>query len=128
MERPMTRLMALTLFGCTLSLGVACGKADLPVSPTATSCDVTINPVSHVSPSSGGSFYTAVTSPCAWTASPDVAWISVTYGEGVGVGSVTYTVSANSSPITREGSVRIGEEELRVTQLGPECRFSLQPA
>ena len=124
----MTRILTATLFACTIPLVVACGKVDLPASPTATSCDVTINPVASVAPSSGGSFYTAVTSPCAWAASTDVDWITVTYGEGVGVGSVTYTVSANASPITREGRVRVGEEVLQVTQLGPECRFSVQPA
>src|SRR5688500_14285684 len=103
MERPMTRVPVVTAYACMLFLSMACdGKMYSPTSPTATagSCQLTIDPRSQTAPPSGGSFYTTVTGPCAWDAVADDSWISVTYGEGTGVGSVTYTVQENPGSTT----------------------------
>src|SRR5258705_11790297 len=96
MECPMKRLLVFPL-ACAISLTISCGKIDSPTSPTNVSaaCELTLNPTALTAPPNGGSFYTAVTSPCAWSAESADSWISITYGKGTGVGTVTYTLADN---------------------------------
>ncbi len=124
----MNRLLVLPL-ACALSLTMACGKIDLPTSPTNVSaaCELTLNPTALAVPPTGGSFYTAVTSPCAWSAESADSWISITYGKGTGVGTVTYAVADNPAPRSREGHVQIGGQVLLVTQSGMDCRVAVEP-
>src|ERR1700752_2691574 len=93
MERLMNRVSAGLLLAGLLSLVAACeGKTG--ISPSS-SCDLTINPGSQTAPPGGGSFRTAVTTACAWTAASDDGWIAVDTSRGSGVGTVTYTVRPN---------------------------------
>jgi hypothetical protein len=128
MECPMNRLLVFPL-ACALLLTMACGKIDLPTSPTniSASCELTLNPAAMSTPPTGGSFYTGVAGPCAWDAESADSWISVTYGKGTGVGTVTYNVAENTGATPREGHVRIGGQVLVVTQAGVDCSVAVEP-
>ena len=53
-------------------------------------------------------------------------WISISsVPDGVGNGSVTYTLAANSSNAVRSGYVQIGDKNLFVTQSGVGCTISI---
>jgi YVTN family beta-propeller protein len=63
----------------------------------------------------------SVTSPsgCAWTASSNVEWITITSGSsGSGNGTVAYAVAANPSGSSRIGTLTIARRTFTVTQAG----------
>jgi hypothetical protein len=125
----MSRRLIFAMCATVLALVPACnGKVEMPAAPSAVAgCDLTINPPAQDTPPSGGSFHTMVTGACGWTAESDVDWISVTHGEGASAGSVTYSVRENPGSSDRVGRIHIGNEVLVVTQVAPECTFSVQP-
>jgi len=69
-----------------------------------------------------------VTSPCNWTTTSDNAWITVDYGDGVGVGSVTYTVQPNPGVNARQGALHIDDQPLAIMQGGIDCAVVTDPA
>jgi hypothetical protein len=83
--------------GCTYSLNLS-GRVIAPAGGTGS---VT------VTPSSGN---------CAWTATSDAAWITITAGaSGTGNGTVSYSVAANTGP-ERTGVITIAGQIHTVTQ------------
>lgn len=81
---------------------------------------------------SGGSGTVPITVPdgCAWTAATVAPWITITgAASGVGAGSVSYEVAANTGASARTGVIAIdgqrftvseaGLPDLRATQVGP---------
>ena len=60
-----------------------------------------------------------ITAPgtCAWTASADETWITVTNGaSGSGNGTVTYSLAANTAPSVRTGTITIQRQPFTITQ------------
>jgi hypothetical protein len=71
--------------------------------------------------STGGQFVVSVTagSGCAWTATSQAAWLTVSAGaSGTGKGSATVVAAPNSSPDVRTGSVLIAGQTVTVTEQG----------
>ena len=71
----------------------------------ASGCTYAIAPPNMTVPAAGGpgSFGVTTSGSCAWTATPNVGWISITSGaSGAGSGTVQFTVGANP------GAARIG--------------------
>jgi uncharacterized protein (TIGR03437 family) len=63
---------------------------------------------------------------CARTATSGVPWITISFGSpGTGSGTVGYTVSANTSPSARTGTLSIAGQIFTVTQTAAVCNFSL---
>ena len=74
----------------------------------------------------------AVTAPaqCAWSATSNASWLTVTSGSaGTGSGSVAYAVARNDDAATRTGTIVVGARTFTVTQLGAslECQYSVTP-
>jgi len=95
----------------------------------SSSCSYAISSASSSVDSAGGSFSVAVdasSSSCAWSASEDLSWVSVTPTSATGSGSVTITVSANTGP-ARSGSVVIAGRTLTIDQYGVACSYSVSP-
>jgi len=70
---------------------------------------------------------------CAWTAGSNVSWLTITSGSsGRGNGTVSYAVAANSSTVTRTGTITIAGQPFTVTQAGsalsPACSASAPTA
>ena len=62
---------------------------------------------------------------CAWTATSDVSWTTVTPASGTGPETLTYTVAPNPSPSSRSGTVTVGGQVLAVTQAAATCSYAL---
>ena len=94
-------------------------------------CSYSILPVSESIPSSGGGGNVAVTTQggCIWKAISNDAWIMVVFGteNGIGSGSTSYTVQANTSTTPRTGTITIAGQTFTVMQAGVPCEFSIEP-
>jgi hypothetical protein len=100
------------------------------VSQAGVSCTYSINPTSASYGSGGGSGSVSVTaqSGCAWTASSNAGWITVTSGSsGNGSGTVGYSVSANGSTSARSATITIAGRTFTVSQAGVSCTYSINP-
>ena len=70
---------------------------------------------------------TAAAGSCAWTAVSNTSWIDVTGGaSGVGNGTVTYSVAANTTGVERAGTMTIAGATFTVTQAPgpPTCMLA----
>lgn len=66
---------------------------------------------------------------CAWTASSNAGWISITAGaSGNGAGTVGYSVAANTSTSARSGTITVAGQTFTVTQSGVSCTYSRTPS
>lgn len=97
----------------------------------STSCPVTIFPnvLPFTQAGGAGRFTVFPTTQCSWTASTATPWIHITAGAtGSGTSRVRFTVDANSTSITRNGSIVVGTATLVVTQTSaattPQIQFS----
>jgi hypothetical protein len=75
--------------------------------------------------SSGGGGSVGVTAPggCAWTASSNVGWITITAGNsGTGDGTVSYSVGANTSTNGLNGAITIAGQTFTVAEGGVVVR------
>ncbi len=91
-------------------------------------CTFTINPTSQNFAASGGSNSVALTAAagCAWTATNNAAWLTITSGTpGSGNGTVNYTVAANSGP-QRTGTLTVAGQTFTITQ-SSGCTFTINP-
>jgi hypothetical protein len=101
------------------------------IQAAAAQCTYALDPATQLVPAAGGgSFTTALTASCSWTASSDVPWIRITSGvSGTTNGLIAYTVEANSGP-PRVGHVTVlgpgPTTQLSVIQSG--CTSTLTPA
>ncbi len=91
------------------------------VNQAAAACVYSINPSSQAASALGGTFAVQVTAQawCNWTATSNVAWITVTSGSsGSGNGTVTLQVAANTSAAVRNGTVTIAGQTYTINQAG----------
>ena len=87
---------------------------------TQAPCTYSISPPSRSVSSSGGTESISVTSSettCSWTATESSGWINITPGSsGSGDGTVTYTVSANTTGSSRTAVITVAGQTHTVTQ------------
>ncbi|MFN0109548.1 MAG: BACON domain-containing protein [Blastocatellia bacterium] len=85
------------------------------------SCNASLMPTAGFSGAGGQSSSFAVTSTtgCAWTATSQSSWITLTGAtSGSGNGTVNYTVAANTGAAPRTGSISVNGSSFSVTQAG----------
>ncbi|MCW5977378.1 MAG: DUF2341 domain-containing protein [Bryobacteraceae bacterium] len=102
------------------------------VTQQAAACSYSISPtqINAGSGAASGSVAVTASSGCAWTASSNAGWISITSGEsGSGNGSVGYSVQANATTSSRQGTLTIGGQTFTVTQQGDSssCAYGISP-
>ena len=88
---------------------------------TGAVCNFSLSPTSNAFQSTGGTGSVTITvqAHCAWRASSNAAWLTVTSVEvGIGNGSITYSVAANPGPSGRTGAITIGNKSFKVKQKG----------
>ncbi len=94
-------------------------------------CTYSLNPTSDSFDEQGGSGSFAVTTnvqTCAWTASSQDNWISVTAGaSGSGDGTVSFSVDANATIDSRSGTITVEDQTFTISQSGVPCTYSLNP-
>jgi hypothetical protein len=89
--------------------------------PPPVSCTYTISPNGKTfrSNKAKGSVRVLTQSGCEWTASSDALWIHITSAfPVVGSGKVNYTIEANTSTTSREGTLTIAGQRFTIQQAG----------
>jgi hypothetical protein len=102
-----SRTGTLTIAGQTLSV-------------TQAACSYTVSPTTQNSPAGGEAATATVstTSGCPWTATSNATWLSITSGgSGSGNGTVDYSVAANMTTASRNGTLTIAGRTVTITQL-----------
>lgn len=87
-----------------------------------TNCSYTLSPTSNSVGSSGasGSFNVTTQTGCAWTATSNASWISVS-GSSSGSGTASYSVGANTGSAARTGTISVADQFFTITQAGNTC-------
>ena len=114
-----TRIGTMTVAGKTVTL-----------TQSATGCPSTVTPTSVSVPqigSTGSSLSVVSGTQCTWTAVSNVSWITVTSATGSGIGQVNYTVAANSTGVTRVGTMTVAGQTVTITEAGSGCSASVTP-
>jgi len=121
-----TRSGSITVGGQTVTVDQAAAAAP--------ACTFSVAPTTSDVPAGGGTTSVALTasdSSCAWTASTDASWISVTSAStGTGSASITFAVAENTATTTRSGAVTVGGQTITVNQAAaaaPVCTYSVAP-
>jgi hypothetical protein len=115
--------------GAARSTTIQVGSGTATITQPAVSCSYAIAPSSQAIASGGGTGSVTVTAAagCAWTATREAPWISITSGaSGTGNGTVSFSVSANTGA-ARSATVTIAGTPFTVTQAAG-CSLSIAPA
>jgi hypothetical protein len=96
--------------------------------PTPVRCVPTLSGTPPLVESGGGTGTVALTinRECAWSAKPEVEWISVSPANGQGESQISFSVARNQQPIERKGAIVVNEQRFEVTQRAA-CVFTLSP-
>ena len=114
-----SRVGTLTVAGRTVTITQAGGSCSYSVSPTSVSA-----------PSTGLNATVSIItgSSCAWTATSNATWITITGPtSGTGLSSVNYTVAANTAAFARNGTLTVAGQTVVITQAAGSCAYSVSP-
>ena len=125
--------VALISLASVLAVIGGCGSSastsvSAPSSVSASRCQSTISspPSSFGSGGGSGTISVNVERDCTWSASSQSSWITLTSAtSGQGDGNVAYRVAANGDPVTRTGSVTIGDHPVSIAQDAAPCRYDV---
>lgn len=81
--------------------------------------EITLAPTAIAAPVAGGSYTVGVTAntACLWGAVSSVTWMTITNVTGAsGPGTVTFTMDANTTGVSRVGYIRVAGKLTRITQ------------
>jgi hypothetical protein len=110
---------------------ISIGGQTFTLNQAAGSCSFSLSPGSQSVAAAGGNVSTNVTasvSTCAWSATSNAAWLTVTTGAtGTGNGSTTVRAAANTGSGQRSGTVVVAGQSFSVTQAGSSCTYALSP-
>ena len=110
------------------SATVTIGGKTVTITQAGASCTYTLAPTSFNVTASGGTQTVTVTAQagCAWTASSNQGWVTVTPASGP-ASWVVLTIAANTTTSSRSATVTIGGQAVTVTQAGVPCSYTLTP-
>jgi hypothetical protein len=99
---------------------------------TPTACTYELSPQSADLSKDGGAGTFTVTAPadCAWTASSDSPWLTITGGaQGSGTNTVSYTAARSTDIADRTGTISVADRRFTLRQLGDAglCQYSVAP-
>jgi hypothetical protein len=115
---------------CALgAVGCSSSSTESVAGPTTAHCSLTVSGTPPVVESSGaaGNLTLAINRECAWTAKPEVAWISLGPASGQGDAQIAYSIASNPQPVERRGAIVVNDHRVELTQR-PACMFALTPA
>jgi antitoxin (DNA-binding transcriptional repressor) of toxin-antitoxin stability system len=116
-ERTGMMTIAGQTFTVTQSAGSTCTYS---ISPTRQSFDANVG---------NSGVYVTASAGCAWTATSNASWISITSGSsGTGSSAVNYSVSANTNTSSRTGIMTIAGQTFTITQQGITCTYTIAPS
>src|SRR5437773_7851459 len=100
----------------------------------AQTCDFIVTPttLTVMAAVTDGKITVTQPNPCiftGWTAASNVTWLHITSGAGYsGNSTVTFTVDANITAFTRQGTMRVAGQIVTVTQDAALCNFAIAPS
>lgn len=102
----------------SISLFVA--GANVTITQSAGTCDynLTGSPATFTPTGGPGTLTVATTAGCSWTATSSVSWITLGSTTGTGNGSLTFSVAANTTALTRTGAIVVGGHQFIINQAG----------
>jgi phosphatidylserine/phosphatidylglycerophosphate/cardiolipin synthase-like enzyme/regulation of enolase protein 1 (concanavalin A-like superfamily) len=106
------------------------GGQTFTISQAAAGCTYSIAPASVSIAADGSSTMVTISvrSGCAWTATANVPWLSVTSpASGTGNGNVVIAASANTGA-ARSGTATVAGQTFTVSQGAPPCSYAILPA
>ena len=91
------------------------------------SCTYSVLPVTRTVGAAGGTTTVTVTAEagCAWTATSNVGWVTVSPASGSGAVTVSLTLPANPGSTLRTGTLTIAGQTVTVSQDTISCAYSL---
>jgi uncharacterized protein (TIGR03437 family) len=98
------------------------------ISGIATPCTYSVVPASQSfsAKSATGTVTVTAAKGCSWTATSSATWLTITSGDtGNGNGTVSYSLLANPSSISRTATLTIAGLTFTVTQAGAPCTYSI---
>ena len=102
------------------------------VTQTGIGCVYTVTPPATTAfPAQGGpgSATVATQSTCAWSATSNVPWITITPPPGgTGNGGVSFTVAASTEVAARSGILTVAGREITITQAPTACVYTVTPS
>ena len=109
---------------------LAC-ESKSPTEPSPPACTYTLSTASLTAGSQGGPNSVSVTTAanCAWTATSDRGWMTITGGSsGTGSGVVNITLTPNLNEAGRTGTLTVAGKAVAVTQEGAgPCAVEISP-
>lgn len=91
----------------------------LTLTQAGSSCSASLSPTQGTLTSQGGSGTVTLKTGCAWTASSNASWITLTSAtSGSGNAVLSYSVAANSGSSTRYGTLTIAGQVYTIVQNG----------
>ena len=114
-------------------LTIACGSSTstnvtAPSNATTARCQANVStPTSSYASAGGvGTLSITVERDCTWNATSQASWIAlISSATGQGDGTVSYRVSANADPVSRIGSVVVGDQQVSIAQEAAPCRYDV---
>jgi hypothetical protein len=100
----------------TIAFGNRSSRQSFAITQNAV-CTYSVSPSSAFFSASGGSATVFVSTQigCVWSAVPQVSWITITAGQtGTNSGSFTFSVAANSNPVSLNGTILVAGQLVTV--------------
>jgi len=115
-------LAAALVCGCDTSSSVTQG-------PNPVKCQVSLATPPMMDAGGGSGSLAITTQPeCAWDVATSASWISsVTPSSGQGPATVSFRVASNDGASTRDGTLTVNGEQVRVSQRA-QCRYDIGPS
>jgi hypothetical protein len=100
------------------------GGIEFAITQMSGACAYTITPASRFHGSGAASAQVVVNTPpsCAWTAASLAPWATISSADsGVGSGTVTYSLTANTAAAPRKGTLSVAGQGFLLRQNSPGC-------
>jgi hypothetical protein len=100
------------------------------VNQAGAACTYALSPTSQNVAGIGGTASTSLTTStgCAWTASSNAAWLTLTSpANGTGNATVTFSAAANTTILQRTAVASVGGKTFTVTQAASTCSYAISP-
>jgi len=115
------RAGTLTVAGQTFTVNQAAASVSCSYSLSAASQSVG-------AASATGSVNVTTGTRCMWSATANVAWLSITAGaSGTGNGTVQFSVAANTDTTPRAGTLTVAGQTFTVNQAAAACSYTVAP-
>jgi hypothetical protein len=114
--------------GCAAACGSSTSTSITSPSSVSARCQPSFDGAPRSFGASGGNGTVSVTvsRECSWSAASTAPWVAITSGgAGQGDGTLAYRVDNNPDPLSRAGTIAIGENRLEIAQQAAACGFDV---